>query len=195
MPAHLAAKCAARLSEFGLDERVTRLPHQRLSPGILDRFGQQPCAFDVIEDLGAGIAGQDIPGKKNHLPVRPDDLTRVSDDSQAVTVAVKSKPQVGFLVAHGFDQLYQIIRDAGVWMMIGEGAVNLTVKLNNLATDVPHELWSRHTGDAIPAVRDYLERTLEMDISRNPLHIGRNHVFTSSSSLTFCKGLCFNAFA
>ena len=129
------------------------------------------------------------------MPVRPDDLTRVSDDSQAVTVAVKSKSQVGFLVAHGFDELHQIIRDAGVRMMIGEGAVNVTVKLNNLATDVPHELWSRHAGDTIPTVGDYLERTLELDISRHPLHIGRNHVFTSSSSLTFCKGPCFNAFA
>ena len=94
------------------------------------------------------------------MPVRPDHLTRVSDYSQAITVAVKRKPQVSFLFAHGFDELHQIICDAGVRMMIREGAVNVTVKLDNLATDVPHQLRSRHAGDAIPTVGDYFERAV-----------------------------------
>ena len=86
--------------------------------------------------MRAGITREDILSKKDHLPVRPDDLPRAGNDTQAIAVAIEGQAQVGVLPLYGVDQRGKILRHTGVRVVIGKIAIDLAEKLAYLTADV-----------------------------------------------------------
>ena len=79
------------------------------------------------------------------------------DDAEAITITVKSQPDIGLLSFYPRDQSLQVFRLAGVGMMVGKRAVNFAIHLFHVVPEGAEELRRNHTGHAVAAVNDYLQ--------------------------------------
>jgi hypothetical protein len=93
--AHFASQRRAGFPQLGLDQRVAGFPHQRFAAMLANPRCQQAGAFDVVDDLLAGAAAEDVGGKEHQLTIRVDDLAVLGDDAEAVAVAVESEAEFG----------------------------------------------------------------------------------------------------
>ena len=82
--AHLAGERRAGLPELRLDQRVAGLPHQRHAACRADGGREALRALDVVNDLRALLAGQDVFDQHHQLTVRHDDFAVLGDDAEAI---------------------------------------------------------------------------------------------------------------
>src|SRR5690606_26564386 len=98
-----------------------------------DRARDVAAALHIKDDGGTRLALQYILRVKNKLAVGPNNLARLGDHTDTVGVAVKSQAQFAVSGHDVLNQVLQIGRVCGVWMMIGEVAVHITVQRVHLA--------------------------------------------------------------
>src|SRR5690242_5673371 len=121
---HLASDGRVRLFHLVLDERVTRLPHDRFAAGTLDGIRERLRALHVEDDWLAGAgAREDVARVKNENSITPHDLTLVIDDSDPIRVAIERDAELGAIFLHGGDEVLEILRHRRIGMMVRERAV------------------------------------------------------------------------
>ena len=72
----------------------------------------------------------------------------VQNHAQSITVAVEGYSDISAGLTHFFDQLLQIFRFSGVWMMCRKIAVDLTIQRCDLTTQLSNQ--RRATAPAAP---------------------------------------------
>ncbi len=86
-----------------------------------------PGAFDVVDDSRAGMTGQHLLGQRHQHAIRPDDLAGVGHHAQPVGVAIEGQTDIGPVFAHRRLQVGQILRDAGIGVMVRKPPVHFAV--------------------------------------------------------------------
>ena len=81
-------------------------------------------AFDVEDDLGAGLAFQDVGSEEHDLAVGHDHRAVLGDNAKAVAVAVKGQAEFGIAGMDDAFQVLKVFRARWVWMVVGEVAVD-----------------------------------------------------------------------
>src|SRR5438128_3845595 len=150
--AHLARERRAALAHSRLDERMTGLPEARHAAVRADPGREVARAFDVVDDLGAGLARKDILREQHQLPVRKDNLPLGGHHAQPVAVAIESKPDLTALPLHQGNQILEVLRVGRIGVMIGKAAIDLAVELQHFAAESAVELARSGAGAAVAAV-------------------------------------------
>jgi hypothetical protein len=104
------------------------VPHQRLAALETHRLGDPARTLDVVDDLRAGIARQDVGGEQHQLAVGIDDLAVLGHHAEAVAVAIEGQAQFGVGLAQGAPQVFEVLRLGRIGVMVGEVAVDLAVQ-------------------------------------------------------------------
>ena len=166
------------LLHFRLDQRMPGFPHQRLAAALGNPGGEPARAFDVVDDLGAGVAAQHVVRKQHQLPVGVDDVAALGDHAEPVAVAVEREAQLRAGIAHRGDQLLQVLRLGRIGMMVGKGAVDFAIQRRHFAAEAAEQLGRSCAGDTVAAVDGDVHRPREPDIAGDArqvrcAHIGR----------------------
>ena len=103
MPAHLPGERRAALLEFVLDERMPGLAHRGDAACGLNRARQNLRAFDIVDNLRAGLGFQNALGEQQHQAVGPNDIAVGRDHPEAVAVAVERQAEIGLALRHRGD--------------------------------------------------------------------------------------------
>jgi hypothetical protein len=133
-------------------------------------------AFHVIDDGGAGNAVQHVHRQQHHDAIGVDDIPGQRDHAQPVGVAVEGQAQVSVHQAHGLDQVFEVVRLAGVRMMIGESAVDLVEQGQHFDADRAQRVRRANATDTVAAVYDHLEGPLDLDVAGNLRDVLGHHV-------------------
>src|SRR5258708_5937582 len=159
---HLALDGGVRLFHLILDERMSRLPHDGLAARFLDRLGQRLRALHVEYDgLALPRPLENIARIDDQYPVPPDDRTIFVDDTDAVSVAVERDTDLRLVFCHGGDQVFQILGDRRIWMVIGKGAVALAEQAACLDAQGFEQLRRNERARAVAAVIHHSHRRRE----------------------------------
>jgi hypothetical protein len=103
---------------------MSGLPHHRLPACLLDSFGKRLRCLDVEND-GLPFPGalQCVPRVHDEQIVSPDNFAGVVDDSDPVGVSVECDPDLGPVLLYGRDEVFDILRNGRIRMVVGESAV------------------------------------------------------------------------
>src|SRR6185436_13248816 len=109
-----------------LDQRVPGLPHHWNSTSLCHCFRQRLRCFDIEDDrLTLARSSQRNTGVNDQQVVAPDDVTGIVDHPNAVGIAVERDSNVGAVLLHRRYQLFYILWNRGIGMVIGERPVTL----------------------------------------------------------------------
>src|SRR5690606_18077231 len=120
---------------FGLDQRMTGLPHQRLTTVLAYPWRQMTRAFDVIQDLRRWMAREHIFGKQHQLAVRIDNLPILGNNTKTVTITIKSQADFSIGLTQTLDQILQVFRMGRIRMVIREITIHFTEQFNDFTTE------------------------------------------------------------
>nr|GEU28095.1 hypothetical protein [Tanacetum cinerariifolium] len=171
MAAHLAAQRGAGFLELGLDQRVAGLVHQRHAARLLDVRRQVARAFDVVQDLLARVARQDIGREQHHLAVRINDLAILGHQAQAVAVAVEGQADLGVGFLQAADQVLQVFRMGRIGVVIGERAVHFAEQLDHFAAHAAIQVAGKRASHAVAAIDGDLDRTRQLDVANDAFQV------------------------
>src|SRR5213594_1698269 len=160
---------------------MTGLPEARHAAVLADPGREVARAFDVVDDLSAGLARKDILREQHQLPVRKDNLPLGCHHAQPVAVAIESKPDLTALPLHQGNQILEVLRAGRIGMMIGKAAIDLAVELQHFAAESAVELARRGAGDAVTAVDRDFHGTCEPHVGSNSIEVGFADVDTTVS--------------
>src|SRR5688500_1312985 len=126
VPRHLTSDRRMRLVHLFLNERVPRLPHERLATGFLDLLGKRLRALH-IEDyrLTFPCSREHVTSVDDEDVIAPDDLPFLVDDTDAVRITVEGNAELGSIFTNGRDHVLEILRNRRVRVMIRERPVTL----------------------------------------------------------------------
>ena len=171
MPAHLAGQFGLGFAHLGLDQRVPGLPHQRAAAVAQDMLGQAASALHVVHDHGARIALQHIGGKQHQQAVREDVLAGAGDHAKAIAVAVEGDAEVRVQPRHHLHQRLQVVRLAGVGMVVGEGAVDLAEQRGDFGANRLQHARADHAGNAVAGIHHHLQPLPDLDVAGNAFDV------------------------
>ena len=146
-------------------------PHHRLAPFLPDSLGQVITAFDIKDDLCAGIARQHIGGKQHHQAIRPDDITIRTHNPQPIPVTIESKTDIGVGALHHLNQITQVSRLARIGMVIRKTPVHFAVEFDHFTTQGAKQFWRQRTGHTITTVNHNFQRMGQFNVTGNPFNI------------------------
>src|SRR5712675_1065241 len=142
-----------------LDDGVSGLPHDRRSSGFRDRFRQRLRRLDVENDrLSLSRPRQHVARVDDQKIIPPHDLARPVDDADAVRISVERDADVGAVLFHGRDEVFQVSGDRWIGMVVGKRAVALTEEKTRVDAEPREELWRNERARTVPAIDDDLER-------------------------------------
>src|SRR5450759_1763215 len=144
---------------------MTGFPQQRRAAVTLDPWFQIARRLYVVDHRRAGVARQHVGGEQHELPVGIDDVAALSDDAEAVAVAVEREADFGVAALQGFDQVGEILRHRGIRVVIGESAVHLAEEFGHLAAETAIQLRRVRTGDTVAAVDGDFHRPRELHVT------------------------------
>ena len=139
---------------------------------LADVAGDVAAALDVVDDLAAGHARQDILGEEHQLAVRIDDLAVLGDHPETVAVAVEGQADLRIGLAQATDEVLKVLGMRRIRMVVGEVAIDLAEELDHLAAEAPIELGGEGSGHAVAAVDRDLHRPGELHVPGDPAEIG-----------------------
>jgi hypothetical protein len=133
--AHLAAEQDVIVAHLSLQVRVAGLPHDGHAAVLPDVVDERLRGLHVEDDLGAGMAGEQITGEQDQDQVGLVTLAALVDDPDAIGVAVVSDPDIGADLENLGLQILDVALVLGVGQMIRKAPVRLAVELGDLAPD------------------------------------------------------------
>ena len=151
-------------------------PHHRATAVTADQRGQAARAFDVENDVRAGVTRHHVLGEEHQQPVRVDDGAGIGHHADAITVAIKSQADVGFLAFNLGDQVGEVFRLAGIGMVVGEVAVHFAVQRNHRAAQRLNQLRGDHAGHTVTAVDHHAHGLGHGDVIADVLEVALQHV-------------------
>src|SRR5687768_6137164 len=172
MAGHLAGEQRAGFLELRLDERMAGLPDQRSSAVALDVLGKETRALHVVDDLGAGIAAENVLREQHERSVGEDDFAVLRHHTEPVAVAVERESELGVAALQRLDEVDEVRRLRRVRMVVRETAVDLAVELGHLAAKTPVEARREHAGDTVAAVDRDAELPRELHVAGDSLDVG-----------------------
>src|SRR5581483_10504313 len=176
VPAHLARHERAGFFQLRLDQRVSRLPHDRLAAGRANRLLELARALHVVNDGAAGVARQHVAREQDHLAIGPDDVAVRRDHAETIAVAVESEPDVVTAAFDGFDEVGEVLRFARIGMMVRKVAVDLAIELGYVATQAAQQFGRVSAGDPVAAVDGDAHLARELDVADDAIEVGLAHV-------------------
>ena len=171
MAAHLAGQLGLGLAHLGLDQRMPGLPHQRAAAVAQDVGGQAAGALHVVHDHRTRVALQHVGGEQHQQTVRIDVLARPGDHAQAVAVAIEGDAEVGVEAIHHLHQRIQVVRLAGVRVVVGEGAVDVAEQRGDVRADRFQHARPQHAGGAVAGIHHHLEPLADLHVAGDALHV------------------------
>src|SRR6476660_5564195 len=147
------------------------LPHHRLAAMAADPRQQAARRLHVEADLRTGIARQHVGCKQHELTIRIDDLAVPGHHAESIAVAVERQSELAMTLRQRFDEIVQVLRHRGIGVMIGKGAVDLTIQLAYGAAQTPVELRSISPRDAVAAIDNDVEWALKPYVCNDALEV------------------------
>src|SRR5512134_4095523 len=133
VPAHLAGEWGPQLPHFGLDERMARLPHDRLRTGRFQGLREEFRAFDVEDYRSPGAEPPHRVPTEDHEQLVPEDYIAVLvHRPDPVGVAVESDAELRTGAAHRGLQITKVLWYGGVGMVVRKGAVGFAEERRHL---------------------------------------------------------------
>ncbi len=161
----LAAEQDAVLPHLPLEERVPGLPHDGHAAVAPDVVHQDLRGLHVEDDLGAGMAGQQVAGQDGQQQVRLVPAALLVHDAHPVRVAVVGQTHVGADLGDLGHQVAHVLLHLRVGQVVREGAVRLAVELDHLAAQAPQQLGGEGARDAVARVDHHLQAAGEADVA------------------------------
>ena len=155
--AHFAGERAVGFGHAGFYQRVAGFPHFGLAAGAGDFVEQDLAGLDVGDDLRAGVVLQHVAGEDNQELVAEHHGAAVIDHADAVGVAVEGDAEVGFLFRDFRDEGFEVFRDGGVGVMVGEFAVDFGKQDGVGSRQVFDQAHQHVAGGAVAVVPDDVE--------------------------------------
>ena len=122
--------------------------------GVRDR----PARAHVVEDLGAGLLGEDALREQRCEEVAVDELAGLVDEEAAVGVAVPGDAEVGALGADAVDDELAVLGQQRVRLVVGEVAVRLPVGRDEVEIQAVEQRADHRPRHPVAAVDDDLQR-------------------------------------
>jgi hypothetical protein len=116
-------------------------------------------ALDVEDDrLAAPGPGQHVARVEDQDVVAPDDPAAPVHHADPVGIPIERHPQLGPGAPHRRDQVLQVLRDGGIGVVIGEGAVALGEQPGPLDPQGREQLRGHQRAGAVAAIVDHPQR-------------------------------------
>jgi len=138
---------------------VAGLPHDGLPAVPGDVVHQHLRALDVEDDLGARVAGEEIPGEEGQQQVRLVAPPLLVHDADPVGVAVVGHAHVRADLERPGHQVPHVLLHLRIGEMVGEGAVGLAEELDDLAAQTAQQLGGENPRDPVARVHHHLQRS------------------------------------
>ena len=167
------SRILALISEWPVFHISGLPPWRRIQPW------QLAGALHVVHDHRARVAFQHVGGEQHQQAVGEDDLAFLGHHAQAVAVAIEGQAQVGIEALDRLDQVLEVVRLAGIGMVVGEGAVDLAEQRDDLGADGLQQLRRDAAGHAVAGIHHHLQRAVELHVVGDALR--RNRPTTSRS--------------
>ena len=112
-------------------------------------------------------------------------VAALSHDAQAVAIAIKCQAQLSTRGFESGDQVFQVLRLAGVWVVVGEVAVHLAEQLNHVAAQSAKDVRRSSTSNAVAAIDHHFHGAAQAHIAHDARHIGGGHVHLLETATRF----------
>src|SRR5487761_1412885 len=185
----LAAEDGVVLGHEGFHVGVTDPGPDRAAAVLADDLDSGGAGDDVVNDHGAGVAGQFAGGDQADDRRGRDRFAVFVDEEAAVGVAVEGQPEVGA----GFADLGLAVGQVGwfqrVGFVVGEGAVQFEVQRDDLDGQPGEHLGHHVPGHTVPGIGDDLEwpDAVERDEGPQVLDVAAGQILASDRSLCRCR--------
>ena len=123
--------------------------------------------------------------KQRHLAVGVDGFAIFGDDAQTVAVAVKGQAQFGACGLQSRDDVFQVLRLAGVWMMVGEVAIHFAEQLNHFAAQGAEDARRCGTRNAVPAIDHHFHGAAQAHIAHDAGNVVGSHIHMLDAAASF----------
>ena len=133
-------------------------------------------ALHVVDDQRAGIALQHVGREQHQQAVGEDHLAFPGHHAQPVAVAVEGQADVGVEALDRLDQVLEVVRLAGVGVVVGEGAIHFAVQRDDVRADRLQQLRRDVAGHAVAGVHHHLQRPLQLHVVGDALDVVGRHV-------------------
>ena len=128
-------------------------------------------AFDIVDDLSAGVAAEHVPGPKHQQTIREYDIAARRNHADPVAIAVEGQTQFGAGLLHRGDTIRQIGGFGGVGVMVGETAIDLAEQPGDLTAQGLQQSRSQFPGNAVAAVDHHLHGPSQFHIFEDAFEI------------------------
>src|SRR6185437_1994494 len=152
VPGHLARERSVHLVHLLFDERVPRLPHHRYAARLLNRIWQRLRALHVEDYRCVLHASKDIARIQEQQIISPDDVTVPLNDADPVSVAVERNAEIVAALVHLVDEIFEILRNGRVRMVVGKRAVTFAEHARDFDTELCEQLWCDEATDAVTGI-------------------------------------------
>ena len=127
------------------------------------------------------VARHHVLGEQHQQAIWVDDGAGIGHHADAITVAVEGQADIGVFAFHFGDQVDQVLRFAGIWMVIGEIAIDFTVQRDHRAAQGLDQLRSDHPGHAVAAVDHHAHGFGHGDVIADLVEVVRSSTSTCST--------------
>jgi len=155
---------------------MTGFPHDRPSAVLFNVIKQILGALHLAHKRGPLLFFQDIPRKKDHELVSPEDVPFLIDHPDAIRIAVVTDSYIRPNLLNPFDQIFQVSGDGGIREMVREPAVDVTVKFIHVTPQTFQKRSSDNPARAIPCVDDDSQFSFEANVFLNIVLIRLDHL-------------------
>ena len=128
-------------------------------------------AFHVVNNGGAGLPRQNIAGIQHGQTIGENVLPIGGDDAETITIAIEGQTEICTLLAHGGNQVDQIVRLGRIGVVIGECAVDFAVEFGHLRAQGTQHARTEFTRHAVAGIYDDTQGTSQLDIRGDAIDI------------------------